>query len=91
VSTPLVQREKLAHWGFLRLPDVWVACPFEGRRKYVERWYHAAWNFTAIVGWPERDPLRMSEEDFLALVQGYLLEDTERVGRWPWDDLPEGL
>ena len=43
--------------AFCACPMLWVACPFEGRRKYVERWYHAGWNFTAIVDWPERDPL----------------------------------
>lgn len=84
----LVDREKLAHWGFRRMPDAWLPCPSEGRRKYVERWYHAEWNFTAVMGWPDRDPLKMSQEDFLAMVQAYLLEDTEHTGRWPWDEVP---
>ena len=39
---------------------------------------------------PARDPLAIAEEDFLASVQAYLLEDTERIGRWPWEEMPEG-
>ena len=38
--------------------------------------------------------VRVVIADGQALVRAgfrVLLEDTERVGRWPWDDLPEGL
>lgn len=88
VSGKLVTRRKLQEWGFRRTPDLWIPCPVEGRRKYFERWYHAGWNFTSVIGWIEHDPLKLREEDFIALVQVYLIEDAEKIGRWPWDEVP---
>ena len=81
-----VTRAHLAQWGFVRLPDVWLSCPSEGRRTYFERWYHAGWNFTAIIGWPGRDPLAMDAEDFMANVQAHMLGDEELAEYDPWDD-----
>jgi hypothetical protein len=87
VSADLVTRDRLAEWGFLRLPDVWLPCPSEGRYKYFERWYHARWNYTAVMGWPGKDPLGMSEDNFLSTLQAHILEDDEEMEQEPWDDL----
>jgi hypothetical protein len=77
----------LAEWGFLRLPDVWLPSTREGRHAYFERWYQAHWNYTAIIRWPGKDPLIMSEDDFLASVQAHLLDEHERDVYDPWDDI----
>jgi hypothetical protein len=91
VSTDLVTRERLAEWGFLRLPDVWLPCPSEGRYKYFERWYHARWNYTTIVGRSGKDPLSMTQDHFLAALQAHILEDEEEIELEPWDDVLGGI
>lgn len=69
------------------MPDVWLLCPSEGRHKYFERWYHAGWNYTAIIAWPGKDPLGLSQEDFLASVQAHMLGDEELIEFEPVDEL----
>ena len=91
VGTALVTRARLAQWGFLRLPDVWLPCPSEGRYAYFERWYQAHWNYTAIVGWPGKDPLIMTEDDFLASMQAHILDDSDHEEHDSWDDMYCGL
>jgi hypothetical protein len=81
----------LAELGFLRLPDVWLPCSSEGRNTYFERWYHAGWNYTAIIGWPGKDPLVLAEDDFLASIQARILGDDELVTHDLWDDMYCGL
>lgn len=90
VATPLVTRARLGGWGFRRLPDVWLPCPREGRYAYFERWYHAQWNYTAIINWPGKDPLVLTEDDFLASIQAHILDDTEGEGHDSWDDIYGG-
>ena len=90
VTTPLVTRSRLADWGFRRLPDLWLPCPREGRYTYFERWYQAHWNYTAIIGWPGKDPLILTEDDFIAGIQAHILDDAEGEGHDPWDDIYAG-
>ncbi len=91
METSLVTRPRLSAWGFRRLPDVWLPCPSQGRNAFFERWYHARWNYTAIIGWPGKDPLVLSEEDFLASIQAHICEDDDHAAHDVWDDIYCGM
>jgi len=80
---PLVSRDKLLLWGFIRLPDVWRYCHTRHAFDYFESWYHPEWNYTAILGL-ERCPLTESEDEFLARCQQYWLDQSEIAGDEPW-------
>jgi hypothetical protein len=87
-----VTRTRLGELGFRRLPDVWLPCPSQGRNAYFERWYHAHWNYTAIVGWPGKDPLVLTEDDFLASLQAHIFEGAEEEAvHDAWDDIYCGI
>jgi hypothetical protein len=82
-----VTRTHLLRWGFRRLPDVWLPCHSECRYKYFERWYHASWNYTAVIGWPSRDPLELTRDDFVSRVQAHIFEDEVLLDQFDWEEV----
>ncbi|HEY2343839.1 MAG TPA: hypothetical protein VGH90_12435 [Chthoniobacteraceae bacterium] len=83
MSSPLVTRDKLQDWGFIQLPAVWRYCHRRHAFDYFEAWYHARWNYTAILGL-DPCPLSDTEDQFLGRCQQHWFDDSDIAGEEPW-------
>ena len=75
MNSTLVTRDALRRWGFVRLTDAWLYSSSSKRREYFETWHNSQWNCRVHPGFPEADPLSLTEQEFLQRIADELVSE----------------